>query len=61
MSLRAQGLVPRKMVKFNLGLSQILSKVFLYKNMFLDLTKYCCAFTSKKKEMIAQNVPLGNA
>ena len=26
------GLVPRKMVKFNPGLSQILSKVFLYKN-----------------------------
>ena len=27
-----QGPVPRKMVKFNPGLSQILSKVFLYKN-----------------------------
>ena len=28
-----RGSVPRKMVKFNLGLSQILSKVFLSKNM----------------------------
>ena len=27
------GLVPRKMVKFNPGLSQVLSKVFLSKNM----------------------------
>ena len=28
-----QGLVPQKVVKFNPGLSQILSKVFLSKNM----------------------------
>ena len=61
MSLRAQGPVPRKMVKFNLGLSQILSKVFLYKNMFLELTKYMLCLYFQKKEMIAQNVPLGNA
>jgi len=33
------------MVKFNAGLSQFLSKVFLSKNMQLELTKYCCAFT----------------
>ena len=46
---RAQvmGPVPRKMVKFDPGLSQILSKVFLYKNMSLELTKYFCVFTLK--------------
>ena len=37
-----QGQVARKTVKFNPGLSQILSKVFLSKNMQLELyTKYC--------------------
>ena len=41
MSNSIQGPVPRKMVKFNPGLSQILSKVFLSKNMQLELTKYC--------------------
>ena len=35
----AQGPVLRKMVKFNPGLSQILSKVFLSKNMSLELAK----------------------
>ena len=40
-----QGLVPQKMVKFNPGLSQMLSNVFLSKNMSLELTKYCLAFT----------------
>ena len=35
------------MVKFNPGLSQILSKVFLSKNMQLELTKYCGVFTSR--------------
>ena len=34
------GPLPRKMVKFNPGLSQILSKVFLSKNLLLELTKY---------------------
>ena len=43
------GLVPRKMVKFNPELSQVLSKVFLSYNMQLELTKYCCNFTSKKR------------
>ena len=41
------GPVPRKVVKFNPGLSQTLSKVFLSKNMLLDLTKYFCIFTSR--------------
>ena len=39
--------VPLKMVKFNPGLSQILSKVFLSKNMLLELTKYFCVFTPR--------------
>ena len=39
--------VPLKMIKFNTGLSQILSKVFLSKNMQLELTKYCPAFTPR--------------
>ena len=43
------GRVPRKIVKFNPGLSQILSKVFLSKNTWLELTKYRCAFTSQKR------------
>ena len=37
--------VSQKMVKFKPGLSQILSKVFLSKDMKLELTKYCSAFT----------------
>ena len=37
---KEQGLVPQKMVKFNTGLSQILSKVFLSKIMSLKPTKY---------------------
>ena len=41
------GPVPRKMVNFNPGLSQILSKVFLSKSMSLELTKYCFIFTPK--------------
>ena len=35
------------MDKFNPGLSQILSKVFLSKNMLLELTKYFCVFTPR--------------
>ena len=42
-----QGPVPLKMVKFNPGLSQILSKVFLSKNMLLELTKYFRVFTPR--------------
>ena len=45
--LNHQGPVPRKIVKFNPGLSQILSKVFLSKNMLLELTKYFCVFTPR--------------
>ena len=41
------GPVPQKMVKFNPGLSQISSKVFLSKNMKLELTKHCLAFTPR--------------
>ena len=41
---KEQGLVPQKMVKFNTGLSQILSKVFLSKIMSLELTKYFCLY-----------------
>ena len=37
----AQDPVPRKMVKFNPGLSQISSTVFSSKNMQLGVTKYC--------------------
>ena len=43
------GLVPRKMVEFNPGLSKILSKVFLSKNKYEPVTKYCCAFTSRRR------------
>ena len=39
------GPVPQTMVKFKPGLSQILSKVFLSKNMQFELSKYCSAFT----------------
>ena len=42
-----RGLVPWKVVKFNPGLSQILSKVFLSKNTQLELTTYCLAFTQR--------------
>ena len=42
--IQVMGPVPRKMVKFDPGLSQILSKVFLSKNMSLELTKYFCVF-----------------
>ena len=38
-------LVPRKVVKINPGLSQILSKIFLSRSMQLELTTYCLAFT----------------
>ena len=41
---KEQGLVPQKMVKFNTGLSQILSKVFLSKIMSLELIKYVCLY-----------------
>ena len=43
-TVKAQGTVPRKFIP---GLSQILSKVFLSKNMQLELTKYCRAFTPR--------------
>lgn len=43
-----QGMVPRKMVKNNPGLRQILSKVFLSMNMqLLELTKDSWAFTPR--------------
>ena len=45
--IQVMGPVPRKLVKFDPGLSQILSKVFLYKNMSLKLTKYFCVCTLK--------------
>ena len=35
---KSQGPVPRKVVKFNPGLSKISSKVFLSRNMQLELT-----------------------
>ena len=54
-----RGLVPRKVVKFNLGLSQILSKVFLSKDMQLELTKYYWAFTMRYGNE-TQNVTLSN-
>ena len=47
MSISHLGPVSRKMVKFKQGLSQVLSKVFLSKNMSLEITKYCCAFASR--------------
>lgn len=46
----ALGPVLRKMIKFNLGLSQILGKVLLYTNMSLELTQYCCVFTPRFSE-----------
>ena len=42
-----RGPVTRKMVKFNPGVSQILSKV---KNMSLELTKYCCVFPPRSSD-----------
>ena len=46
---KAQGPVPRKKVKFYNPefISQILSKVFLSKNMSLELTKSCFVFTPR--------------
>ena len=38
---------PQKMIKFNPGLSQISSKVFLPMSMSLELIKYCCVFTPR--------------
>ena len=52
--------VPRKIVKFNPGLSQMSSKVFLPENMYFELTKYCCVFTLKKRNDNT-NFTLGNA
>ena len=42
-----QGSFPRKMDKFNAGLSQISSNDFSSKNMQLEVTKYYWAFTTK--------------
>ena len=42
-----QGPVPRKMIKFNPGLRQILSKVFLSKNMQFEFAKYCWAINPR--------------
>ena len=56
------GLSSRKMVNFNLGLNQILSKVFFSKNMQLKLTKHCWALTPRNSYvMISQNVTLNNS
>ena len=44
---RALGPVPRKMVKFNPGLSQISSMVFSSKNMQLEVTIYCLVFITR--------------
>ena len=41
------GPVPQKMVNFKPGLSQILSKVFLSKNMQFELSIYCSASTPR--------------
>ena len=41
------GPVPRKMVKFNPGLSQISSMVFSSKNLQLEVTIYCSIFTTR--------------
>ena len=53
-SIEYLGPVPRKMVKFNPGLSQISSTVFSSKIMQLEVTKYYWA-------LITQNVPLSSA
>ena len=42
-----EGPVPGKTVKFNLGLSQMSSTVFLSKNMQLEVAKYCWALTTR--------------
>ena len=42
--------VTRKMVKFNPGLSQISIKVFLSKDMSLELTTYCCVFPPRSSD-----------
>ena len=57
---KVQGPVPRKIVKFNPWLTEILSKVFLSKNMSLEPTKYCGVFNSRISE-ITQIVILSNA
>ena len=57
---KCQGPVPWKMVKFNPGGSQILSRVFLFKNMQLELTKYSWAFTPRYCKKKTQNVTLSN-
>ena len=49
------------MVKFNPGLSQILSKIFLSKNMLLEITKYFCVFTPRFSDDNIESVTLGNA
>ena len=54
------GPVPRKMVKFNPGLSQISNTVFLSKSVQLEVTKYCWALL-RDTVMITQNVTLNNA
>ena len=57
----SQGPVPRKMVNLNPGLSQILSKFFLSKDMQLKLIKYCKVEPLLlNKIMITQNVTLSN-
>ena len=45
--IQPQGPVLGKMVKCNPGISQISIKVFLSKNMSLQLTKDCCVFTPR--------------
>ena len=47
LSFNVLGPVPRKVVKFNQRLRQISSKVFSSKNMQLEFTKYCWAFTTR--------------
>ena len=47
MPVAGLGPVPRKIVKFNPGLSQIWSKVFPSKNTELEVLKYCRAFTTR--------------
>ena len=52
------GLVPRKMAEFNPRLSKILSKVILLsKNMY----EHTVVPLRQEKEIITQNVILGNA
>ena len=54
---RLQGPVTRKMVNFNPGLSQILGKVFLSKNMQREL-KILFSLHSEIQLIITQNVTL---